>query len=73
MGILSFFLLVLNISFRIIPSERLFNEEYLSNWIQKSPDLIPVDILDVYDFIEAYDADDDPDLTEEFEDSVDDE
>ena len=69
----SFFFLGLNISVKNPPNVHLFNEEYLSNWIQNSPDLTLVEILDVNDFIESDDVDDDLDVTDEFDDSVEDE
>ena len=57
--------------------------EFLSNWFQNSTDFTLVDILDVsdindtaLDFIEAYDADDDLEVTDpddEFDDKVEDE
>ena len=57
--------------------------EFLSNWLQNSTDFTLVDILDVYDIsdkvldlIEAYEADDDLEVTDpddEFDDKLDDE
>ena len=57
-------------SFNIFPNVLLLKVENLSNWVQKSPVLTLVDILEVYDLIEAYEDDDDLD---EFDDKVSDE
>ena len=60
----------MKISFKIFPNVLVLKVEYLSNWDQNSPVLTPVDILEVYDLIEAYEDDDDLD---EFDDKVSDE
>ena len=72
-----------NISFNTFAIDLLLAGEFLSNWFQNSTDFTLVEILDVLDindkvldFIEAYDADDDLDVTDpddEFDDKVEDE